>query len=599
MYFPSSLFLRCFSLGLLLLSALHTKAQLQASSTSTPVTCYQASDGSIDLQVSGGASPYTYSWNNGATTEDLNNLSGGIYSVTVRDAFGALVVHTDTVAAPNGPLSVTTSTSSVDTSNQTGTLNMSVTGGVVPYSYTLNGGAVQSIASQPVLWDQGQFGPSGWWQFNALATDGQGNIYGTGYIWDTVVIDGQTVPRVDPSKNGTDLLFAKFDAQYNLLWYKTAGTTNSAFSSSSNDVSVDNQGNAYVVGSFRDTLYWDTLTLVAQGTSDGFLAKYSPAGDLLWVQTVAGKSDDVVNAIETDDLGNSYITGTFRDSTTLGGDKLYSVGFRDIFVAKFDPTGNKVWGFSGGTTSFDDSRTLCFDPNGDLILAPRMPGSGSIQGNAFSFSASRHILVKVSANGSVQWMEPFSPSTSISLSLNDLATDPAGNIYATGSFGSTLVIGNSTFVNAGPQDFFLAKFSPTGTGLWANIGYTNTTSGLSNVGNEVLVDGSGAIYVAGQAYTGQNIFPSVPQDFTFTSTGQNDAFVVKYNTDGNIIWLKHAMGGGNTDGEGLAIDANGIHLGGGFAGTMTLDGTNYTSSSYSGFLARIDQSQESNLPNLG
>ena len=58
------------------------------------------------------------------------------------------------------------------------------------------------------------------------------------------------------------------------------------------------------------------------------------------MQTVAGHPDEVVNAIETDVLGNSYITRTSRDSTTLGGDKLYSVGFRDIVVSKFDPSGS-------------------------------------------------------------------------------------------------------------------------------------------------------------------------------------------------------------------------------------------------------------------
>ncbi len=60
---------------------------LTLTSTTVPDTCGQGF-GSIDLSVSNGQSPYTYSWSNGETTEDLNNLLSGTYTVTVTDANG-------------------------------------------------------------------------------------------------------------------------------------------------------------------------------------------------------------------------------------------------------------------------------------------------------------------------------------------------------------------------------------------------------------------------------------------------------------------------------------------------------------------------------
>jgi hypothetical protein len=75
-----------------------------ASATSTPVSVIGASDGSINLSVSGGSAPYAYSWSNGSISEDLNGLSAGTYTVTVTDANNCSFVLSETVANP--PLSI-------------------------------------------------------------------------------------------------------------------------------------------------------------------------------------------------------------------------------------------------------------------------------------------------------------------------------------------------------------------------------------------------------------------------------------------------------------------------------------------------------------
>ena len=56
--------------------------------------CAGSQDGAIDLTVSGGTTPYTYSWSNGETTEDIDGLAGGDYTVTVTDAYGCVVSET-------------------------------------------------------------------------------------------------------------------------------------------------------------------------------------------------------------------------------------------------------------------------------------------------------------------------------------------------------------------------------------------------------------------------------------------------------------------------------------------------------------------------
>ena len=68
--------------------------------TSVNPSCALAFDGSIDLTVSGGVSPYSFSWSNGTTTEDLTNVATGVYLVTVTDDNGITGVETVTLTAP-------------------------------------------------------------------------------------------------------------------------------------------------------------------------------------------------------------------------------------------------------------------------------------------------------------------------------------------------------------------------------------------------------------------------------------------------------------------------------------------------------------------
>ena len=132
-------------------------AALTATAVATDVLCFGGSTGSINLTVSGGTAPYTYAWSGPssytATTEDLTSRPIGTYSVTVTDAFGCLLSASATVNQPAVLAATNAATNVLCNGASTGAINLSVTGGVAPYSYAWTGtsfsATTEDLASLP------------------------------------------------------------------------------------------------------------------------------------------------------------------------------------------------------------------------------------------------------------------------------------------------------------------------------------------------------------------------------------------------------------------------------------------------------------------
>lgn len=112
------------------------------SAVTNTLLCGNDGNGTVDLTVSGGDAPFTFSWNNGVNTEDISGLNTGTYTVEVIDANGCEYSESFTV---NGPTSM--SFNAINTSSAScgvlvdGLIDISVSGGQLPYSYLWNTGA--------------------------------------------------------------------------------------------------------------------------------------------------------------------------------------------------------------------------------------------------------------------------------------------------------------------------------------------------------------------------------------------------------------------------------------------------------------------------
>ena len=116
---------------------------VQTIVSSSNVSCFSGSNGSIDVTPSGGVSPYSYLWSNGATTQDLTNLSAGTYNLVTTDLNGCTKLNSVLISQPLAPLSLTQTHTNVLCFNQlTGSIDLSATGGTFPYTYLWSNGAI-------------------------------------------------------------------------------------------------------------------------------------------------------------------------------------------------------------------------------------------------------------------------------------------------------------------------------------------------------------------------------------------------------------------------------------------------------------------------
>jgi plastocyanin len=122
-------------------------APLSLSQNANDVSCFGGADGSINVTVSGGTSPYSYFWSNGAISQNLTGLSVGTYSLTVTDNGGQSASISATLSQPSALVLMTSSTDESITGANDGTAQSTVSGGTPPYTYLWSNGSNASSLS--------------------------------------------------------------------------------------------------------------------------------------------------------------------------------------------------------------------------------------------------------------------------------------------------------------------------------------------------------------------------------------------------------------------------------------------------------------------
>ena len=297
-----------------------------------------------------------------------------------------------------------------------------------------------------------------------------------------------------------------------------------------------------------------------------------------WARSMGATSNDQGKSIVTDQFGNVYITGEFRNTVDFDPGmsvfNLTSNGAQDIFIEKLDSLGNLIWAKNIGGTGGDQGNSITIDTAGNIFITGQFqhtvdfdPGAGI--SNLTSTGSTDIFVLKLDSSGNFIWAKGFGgTATDVGLSI---AADLIGNVYTTGYFAGSADFkpgpGSSFLTSNGGYDVFVQKLNSNGNFMWAK-GMGGSTF---DYGRSISVDSSGNVYVMGD-FRGTADFFSGSGAVYLTSRGSSDVFIQKFNPSGIFVWVKQ-MGGVGTDvGQAIIIDGFGnIYSTGYFNGTANFD----------------------------
>ncbi|WP_264519642.1 SBBP repeat-containing protein [Flavobacterium sp. N1994] len=452
------------------------------------------------------------------------------------------------------------STVDFDPSTSTANLNAPVQNGFIA-SYTTNG--IYNDAG--IL---GNYNSSNSLISKYIVKDSSGNLYVTGVFYGTADFDPSASTANLTSAGGTDIFIAKYDASGNYVWAKNMGGTNYDYGSS---MAVDSSGNVLVTGYFAGTADFDpsasTANLTSVGASDIFIAKYDASGNYVWAKNIGGTGYGYGYSVAVDSNGNVLVTGNFSSTADFDPSastaNLTSTGGYDIFVAKYDASGNYVWAKNMGSTGSDYGYSMAVDSNGNVLVTGSFSGTADFDpsastANLTSAGSNDIFIAKYDASGNYVWAKNMG-GTSYDIAYS-LALDSNGNVFVTGYFTGTADFDPSASTAnltsaGGSSDIFIAKYNSSGIYVWAkNMGSTGP-----DVGNSLKVDSNNNVFVTGY-FAGTADFDPSASTANLTSAGSNDVFVAKYNTSGNYVWAISLGGTGNDIGNSLELDSDGNAL---------------------------------------
>jgi len=447
--------------------------------------------------------------------------------------------------------------------------------------------------SQPSNWLWAKsLNASNEFQFVDMSTSKIGDVVVTGSFFSVqpVVLGSYTFV----ADGLIDYFVAKYDAQGNLLWaLKNGGSAQEWIE----DLCVDDSGNIYITGgSMSPTIAFGGTTYTNTSGSDKFVVKYNASGTFQWVKI----NDGWTSYVATDSFGNLLLAGQHNAPLVIGTNTFVNhSGGSDIYLAKYNSSGNLIWALSDGSAADDALNSIHIDANDNIILTGYFVGDSTVFGNSTlvgidTASKGDIFLVKYDSFGSFVWGKNIGGGAEVQQALST-SSDVTGNIYCTGLFTSpSLSFGTTTLVNSSSSqnnaDMFIAKFNALGNLIWAK----NETGVGDEVGGYIAVDAIGNVYVAGFFFGPSMSMGNAMYMNTDTVGTTRDIILMRYDAFGNLLWADQINGNKEDRVSALSIDGNGnVYMSGHFLsdaisfGSNSLLNNNSTEPRYDHFLAKL------------
>ena len=368
-----------------------------------------------------------------------------------------------------------------------------------------------------------------------MALDPAGNIYVTGFSQNTNSQLGYATIKYAP--NGNQVWASRYDSTN----YPTAtpagfvldGSNNVVVTGSALTVKYDSNGNQLWTAPYSGTsLAVDTngnVGITGFGTTLDTV-KVSPSGSNLWLQTFPGSCAAAVGqTVTADTVGDFYVTGSypFFCETEYGITYVYGIY---LLIIKYAADGSQMW----TSTNLDGASV----PN---VQCAAIDSIGNFYVNVnFDPNVNYNTLFKYGPTGSLVWTAYDPGPDPIADVSHGLVLDKIGNVFETGQ--SVYIAPHYAYAMA---EYGTYKANTNGVWVWEDY-YASIAvhPGIVSIANAIALDQSDNVYVTGYAVE--------------TNSG-NAIVTIKYDPNGNQIWLQryNAPGNGNAVGNAIAVDDNG------------------------------------------
>lgn len=434
-----------------------------------------------------------------------------------------------------------------------------------------------------------------------IAMDKDGNTYATGSFRGTINLD--TNGKVEKTSLGgigddSDIYVAKYDKYGRYIWGISLGSVGY-----DEPISLKLDGSYfYVAGYFGGRADFDPsdkeFILDAGIGRDGFIAKYDSDGRFVWAQKIGNQesipfeNNDIrfeqISAVGTDESGNVYAAGYFNDDLVFTSEDEKELSLvatkysRNIFLAKYNKDGKliKAISFAGGL--INEPRSIIVN-GGEVFLSGVFNSKIALNVDEpkkflYTNGGQDLFLVKYDTDLNYLWSKKWGGLLDDDFNSMEVARD--GTMIFSGSFVGNINFQGRKLNGFGASDAFIVKIDKSG-----EVVFAKSFGGLGKDGSlYATTDSVNNIYVTGYFSGGVNFDPakSVPGAFleSYSSGDATDAFVVKYDNNGNFLWVRSLGGDVSLEDEfqsfsGLAIDSLDYPIViGGFAGNYTSDDIN-------------------------
>jgi len=296
-----------------------------------------------------------------------------------------------------------------------------------------------------------------------IATGNDGYFYLAGEFVDTATFGDEALI----SEGGTDVSLVRHNSEGETDWAIRIGYTDYDYVQC---IGVASSGEIYMAGYFYGTTVIGQDNYTSYGSQDVFLASFNSQGNFLWSARLGGVSADYITAMDIDGDDNLVVAGQFYADMDIGDTTLSAMGSSDVYLAKFSPDGELIWCMAAGGSSSDQLKDVSCDPEGYIYFTGSYYVDFTIADTTLTTPYPVGGFV-AETNAGGQLVKIFQVEGTYLTPDIFVEADHNGDYYLAGNFSEEIYLGDSTF-NAGlfNQDIFVAKYDSDGQWIWAARG---------------------------------------------------------------------------------------------------------------------------------